>query len=258
MAGIIGISLLGLPTEASGKTKSKKQSSKSKTVSKTVSRPSKGSSPRTTSPRPDYKSKYRKKDPPPNGGRPSRPKDNRPRGGKVKEPRGGGRDYKRPIKPPRPRVDPPRLIDPGHDHPIIYPPPIIIIEPYPVYQEPYYEENYYVDQRSDNGSVTAAIVLSTASVGLNYVFIRAGQKNGFAATAGLVFGIASLAVATESNSKHAFLGFLAGATAIAFSVWNLSGGMDQTQTYEDTELYDPYPQPLAAPAGQTVGWSFSF
>jgi hypothetical protein len=254
MAGIIGTSLLGLPTEASGETKSKRQSSNSKSGSKTVTRPSKGSSPKTTSPKPDYKSKYRKKDPPPNGSRPPKQKENRPPGGKNKQPRGGGGDYKRPIKP----VLPPNHDDRGHDHPIIYPPPVIIIDPYPVYQEPYYEETYYVEPRSTDHSVTAAIVLSTASVGLNYVFIRSGQTNGFAATAGLIFGITSLAVASRSNAQHAFLGYLVGASAIAFSVWNLSGGMAQTHTYEDTELYDPYSYATAAPAGQTVGWSFSF
>ena len=93
---------------------------------------------------------------------------------------------------------------------------------------------------------------------LNYVFIREGQTNEFAAGIGMVFGITSLAVASRSSAKHPFFGYLVGVSAIAFSVWNLSGGMDQTHTYEDTELYDPYSYATTAPAGQTVGWSFSF
>jgi len=135
---------------------------------------------------------------------------------------------------------------------------VIIVDPYPIYQEPYYEETYYYDQEPTYNVETASLIFTTSSLVLNYVFIREGQTNEFAAGIGMVFGITSLAVASRSGAKHPFFGYLVGVSAIAFSVWNLSGGMDQTHTYEDTELYDPYYYATTAPAGQTVGWSFSF
>jgi hypothetical protein len=250
MAGIIGTSLLGLPTTASGKTKSKTQRTQTKKASKSSSR-------KSTSPSPDYKSKYKKKDPPPNGGRPPRQKNNpdprikdrRPPNIKIKHPPSGGQ-YKRRFPPPRRPVLPPGNDDPGHDHPIIYPPPVIIVDGYQVV---YYEEPYYYEEEPNYNVESASLLFAGTSMVLNYAFIRDGQTNGIAAGVGIFFGITAMAVATHPNAKHPVLGYLLGGAAIVFSVWNLSGGMDSLDGYDsDDYYYDDgyYSYSAAPPAGR--------
>jgi hypothetical protein len=266
MAGIIGTSLLGLPTVASGKTKSKKQQTKK--VDKPAAQSSKGPSRRTTSPSPDYKSKYKKKDPPPNGGRPPRQKENRPPKIKIKNPpdgNGGRRPrFPRPGNDDRRIIRHPRLPRPGNDDPRIIPyprpilPPIVVYPPVIIMEE--YEEVYYEEEEAYYRAESANLIFAATSMTLNYVFIREGQINEFAAGVGFFFGITTLAIATRPNAKHPILGYLLGSASIIFSVWNLAGGMDNLHAYEGEVIYrDPYRKHVTtAPAGRTVGWAFSF
>ena len=257
MAGIIGTSLLGLPTTVSGKTKSKKKNTQTTKASKSSSR-------KSTSPSPDYKSKYKKKDPPPNGGRPPRQKikprprikDRRPPNIKIKHPPSGGR-YKQPYPRPRRPVGPPNNDDPGFEPPIIYPPPVIIVDGY---HDVYYEEPYYYEEEPNYNLENVNLLFAGTSMVLNYAFIRDGQVNEFAAGFGFLFGVTTLAVATRPNAKHPILGYLVGGAAIAFSVWNLAGGMDSHHAYEGEVIhYDDYEKHYSAvPAGGTAGWTFSF
>ena len=251
MAGLIGASLLGLPAEASGKSRSKKQHSKS-------AKAAKSSSHKSSSRSPDYKSNYRKKDPPTNGGRPPRYKGERPPTGKTKRPpekppRGGGH-YRPPIRPPERPVNPPRDDNPGYDPPIIYPPPVIIVD-YPQYvYQPYYEEE------PEFTAEDATLLFALGSMELNYVFIKDGQINEFAASVGIAFGVTTLVVASSSKAKHPGWGYLLGSAAIVFSVWNLAGGMDSVESYDDDPYYDEgYDSYYSTqPAGGTAGWVFSF
>ncbi|MGD8414860.1 MAG: hypothetical protein PVF33_11540 [Candidatus Latescibacterota bacterium] len=139
--------------------------------------------------------------------------------------------------------------------PIYVPGPVIIAD---YYQDDYYEEPTYYDSEPDYSGEDLSLAFTAGTMVLNYVFIRSGQTNEFAAGTGFVFGVASIAIASRSSSKHAFLDYLAGVAAIGFSVWNLSGGMSQNDAYGETDTYDPYPYSTNVTAGQTVGWSFSF
>ena len=254
MAGIIGASLLGLPTEASGKTKSKKQDTQNVKASKPSTRES-------TSPKPDYKSKYRKKDPPPSGGRPPKQKydsnnytkNRRPptdkRYEKIHEPR---RRWLPDLQPePPPPIHPP----PVFIYPIIT--PIVLVEPY---EEVYYESDYYGREEPSISAEGASLLFAGASMGINYVFIRDGQVNEFAAGAGFFFGITALASAMRSDAKYPVLGVLLGSAAIVFSAWNLAGGMDGLNAYDGDAAYDDgYDSYYTVqPAGQSTGWTFSF
>jgi hypothetical protein len=253
MAGMIGACLLGLPTEASGKSKSKKQYTKSAKATKAT----KSSSRSTSSPRPDYKSKYRKKDPPPNGGRHPKQKYKYDPQTKHRRPP-SGKLYQKPRDPrPRPRPD---YRPPGHRPPIIIHPivtPVVIVEPYEdVYYESYYEEQ---DEQSVSADGAAAL-FAGGSIGLNYVFIRDGEISEFAAGVGFFFGIAALAQATSPHAKHPLLSALLGSAAIVFSAWNLAGGMDNHHSYDGEEPYDGGYESYysARPTGQAAGWTFSF
>jgi len=253
MAGIIGSSLLGLPTEASGETKSKKQSTENVKASKPSTRES-------TSPKPDYKSKYRKKDPPPNGGRPPKQKYDSNTYTKNRRPP-TGKQYEK-IHEPRRRW----LPDPGPKPPPIHPPPVII---YPIitpivvvepYEEVYYESDYYEREEQSISAESVSLLFAGASMGINYVFIRDGQVNEFAAGAGFFFGITTLASAMRSDAKHPLLGVLLGSAAIVFSAWNLAGGMDSLDNYNNEPIYDDGYDSYynTQPAGQSAGWTCSF
>ena len=106
----------------------------------------------------------------------------------------------------------------------------------------------------------ANVLLSGASMGLNYAFIHDGQINEFAAGFGFFFGVVTLAEAARQDAQHPFLDAVVGSAAIVFSVWNLAGGMGNPSQYAgETTYYDGYDsQYSATPAGQTAGWTFSF
>ena len=264
MAGIIGVSLIGLPVNAAGKARPKKKPAQTKQVSSSKSGSTRGTSRKSTSPATDYKSKYKTKPPPPGGGRPQIHKQKRPIGYKQKE---RPRKYKdragdsRPIRPrPRPDYDPP---------PVTYHEPVVIIHP-PVYDGiyydwPYFEETVYEDpyigpEPPGNAVETASLLFAAASVAINYAFIREGQIGEFAAGAGFVFGLTSLVAASRPDAQHPILGYLLGGASIAFAVWNLSGGMDHLYTYDNEPVYDYYVPPTTdvAPTGVVAGWSFTF
>lgn len=254
--GILVACLVGLPAESSGETKSKQRSSGSNTVKKAASRSSDGSSRKTTSQRPDYKSKYKKPDPPAGGDRPPRYKDNRPANPKTKP-----RQPRRKPQPPPHRKQPvdPGPGDTGHWHPIPPPqPPVIIVYESPTYYDgPYYEEPRRYEPDPGYSLEDANLVFTAGSIAINYfAFIRQAEVNNVAAGVGFFFGVTSFVVASSPNAEHPVLGYLLGASAIAFSVWNLGGGAEPVYTDEEAGVYDPYPpRPLAT---QSVGWSFSF
>lgn len=261
--------MIGDPVHAAGKARSTKKPARTKQVSSTKKEPAG----KATSGTSDYKSKYREKTPPPGGGRPRIQKQKRPDGYKPKEREkkyndftGGDRPSRRkePAPPPRPRADH------GHEPVVIIHPPIhddvIFWDWYPlVYDGPYvvetaYEDPYLEPEPSASAVETASLLFAATSVAINYAFIREGQIGEFAAGAGFVFGLASLASASQPNARHPILGYLLGGASIAFAVWNLAGGMDQLHTYDHEPIYDYSVAPNAtfAPAGVAAGWSFTF
>jgi hypothetical protein len=250
-AGIVGASLVGLPATASGQTKSK--AVRSKSAQKTASQASQ----KSTAPAPDYKSKIRKKDPPPNGGRPPKYQKDRPpandRDKPVRRPKPKPEPRSKPEPVPQP--DPPRPIRP---HPPL-PPPVIV--PPPMYVE--YEEVYQVDvgwsdeEWHRNAEVTSLIFAST-SLAVNYAFISSGQINELAAGVGLFFGLTTLAAAASPESRYPVVEYVIGAASIAFSVWNLAGGMDTLHSNEGEGAYKDDPYLSTVPSSQTIGWTYSF
>jgi len=264
MAGIIGVSLIGSPVHAAGKARPKKKPAKTKQVSKPPSSTSKGSSGKAASRTTDYKSKYRKKPPPQGGGRPQIQKQKRPGGYKPREHQKKHKDFddggrpsrrKQPAPAPRPRPD--------------YRPPVVIVGPpiwdggdyyWPYIEETVYEEPYLGPEPSESAFETASLLFAATSVAINYAFIREGQIGEFAAGAGFVFGLTSLISASKPNAQHPVLGYLLGGASIAFAVWNLAGGMDNSSTYDYEPVYGYASPPTTdvAPAGVTAGWSFTF
>jgi hypothetical protein len=275
MAGIIGVSLIGLPVHAAGKARPKKKPAQTKQVSKPPSSTSKGSSGKAASRTSDYKSKYRKKPPPQGGGRPQTQKKKQQNGYKPKERptkykdfTGDGRPSRRkqpaPAPRPRPGYRPPPAVDydPGV---IIYPyPPGDGYLPPPGVPDPPtridYEDPYLGPEPSASAFETASLLFAATSVAINYAFIREGQIGEFAAGAGFVFGLTSLISASKPNAQHPILGYLLGGASIAFAVWNLAGGMDNSSTYDQDPVYGYASPPTTdvAPAGVTAGWSFTF
>lgn len=103
-----------------------------------------------------------------------------------------------------------------------------------------------------------SMIFASTTLAVNYAFISSGEVNEWAAGAGILFGLTTLAVATHPDSRYSFIEYLVGGAAIAFSVWNLSGGMDSAHSYEDEAIYKSDPYLSAAPSGQTIGWTYSF
>jgi hypothetical protein len=230
-AGLLGVA--GLPSSGHAGAASGRQKEPGEQVQKSanVSSQSKKATKQPTKPR--YKDRSR---PPADRDRPSE---------KEKTPR--------PTK--RPPVDGDATNRPGPRPLPLYPGPFPIPPP-PAPALVYVYDDYDGEPAEINGEA-ATMLFAATSMAFNGAYIAAGEPNTFAAVAGLLFGATSFVVASRDNAQYRQLDIVLGAASIALSVWNLTGGIQRTESalYESGTL-ETWSAPVEAVP--SVGYSFSF
>jgi len=226
---VAGIPNSGHAGAASGKNKKSAQR-----VQKTEKKSSSSKATSTRASKPRYKDKRR---PPADRDRPS-DKKKVPRPPK-RQPIGDNSSDK--VQPrPRPPHPPPIWL-PRH-----LPGPIVV----------YVYEDFDQERTDINGEATL-LLFTASSMVFNGVYIAAGESNGWAAAAGMFFGVTSMVVAAREDAKYSQLDIVLGAVSVALSVWNLAGGVQRTDPY-----YDDFPYAsdtaFVKAQPQSVSYSFSF
>lgn len=119
--------------------------------------------------------------------------------------------------------------------------------------------HYYVGTEPTELNVeTTTMIFTSASIVFNAAFIAIGDRSSLAAAAGILFGISSVAVASKEDATHSGLNYLLGATSIALSIWNLSGGIQANGPPDEFNVYEKTASSTYNPSGQAVSFSYSF